>query len=340
MRLRFLDAARCLAIVMMVLAHVRDGLISPEGNASWLARLHDHTRGFTAPLFFVVAGWSFAQATLPRWPAFRAWGPPLRARLERIVLLFALGKLLTLPWWHEGFPLAVPGDVWLPFATSGVLECLALTLLVAHVWLLAAPRRLHAVGFTVLAAGAVLVGPWLQLVAGSWPLPLRGLFTAGGFSGGFPLAPTGAYFWLGAALGTVAVQRAWRPLQCALAAGSLGAALVATGWALGPGGAAYLLRQSGSALVVLAVLAVALEKTPQRPSLEPFAGRALTFYVGHMLVLWGVPFVPGLVFRAQHGLDTAEVACVTAAMLLVLSALCLTAEWASQRPESRRAAEG
>jgi len=334
MRLPFLDLARCLAIVMMVLAHARDSLISPQGRLDGLARLHEHTRGYTAPLFFIVAGWAFAQATLPRWQAFREWGRPLAARLERVVLLFVWGRLLTLPWWHEGFPLDVPREVWLPFATSGVLECLAVTLLVTHGLLLVVPPRWLAAALAALAASAVLGAPWLQGVAAGWPMLARGVFNAEGVAGGFPLAPTAAFFWLGAALGAVAVRRAWSARTCAAAAGVLGAGFLAASRVLS---SSPFLDRSGWVLLILAVLAAA---APRSLPLEPFAGRALTFYVGHMLMLWGVPFVPGLVFRVQNGFGVLEVVLVTCLMLAALAAVCLASEWARQRHQTRRAAEG
>ncbi len=340
MRLRFLDLARCLAIVMMTLAHVRDGLISPEGNAHALARLHDHTRGLTAPLFFLVAGWAFTAATLPRWRAFRAWGPPLRARVERIVVLFALGHLLTLPWWHEGFPVDVPREVWLPFATSGVLECLALAMLTSHLLLRLCPSpRALAVVSLLLAVGAVAAAAPVQEATSTWPLALRGPFNADGVPGGFPLAPFAAYFWLGTAVGV------WRPNAARLAAA--GAAALAVAWLLrdafpGPrmdvGSPALFSSRTGWALLLLAATAAADRLLPAGLSFERLASRGLTFYVGHMLVLWGVPFVPGLVHRLQHGLSTEGVVGVTVVMLAGLCAVCLSTE--RPAPEAERAAEG
>lgn len=340
MRLRFLDLARCLAIVMMTLAHVRDGLISPEGTAHALARLHDHTRGLTAPLFFLVAGWAFSAATLPRWRAFRSWGPPLRARLERIVVLFALGHLLTLPWWHEAFPIDVPRDVWLPFATSGVLECLALAMLASHLLLRVCPtpRALGVVSLLLAVCAAAAAAP-IQEATSGWPLALKGPFNADGVPGGFPLAPFAAYFWLGTTLGVLRPD-AWR-----LAAA--GGAALALWWLLrdaftGPrmdvGSPALFLGRTGWALLLLAGAAAADRLLPAGLSLERVASRGLTFYVGHMLVLWGVPFLPGLVHRLQHGLSAEGVVAVTVVLLAALCAVCLATE--RPAPETQRAAEG
>jgi len=326
-RLRFLDAARCLAMVMMVLAHVRDGLISPEGNAHWLMRLHDSTRGFTAPLFFIVSGWALATVTWPRWSRFQRWTPELRARLERIALLFIIGKLLTLPWWHPGFPVDVPAEVWLPFTTSGVLECLALAMLVAHACIALMPPRAFAGVCLALAAAAALLERPLQSATAAWPMLLRGPFNNDGVWGGFPIAASGGYFWLGAALG---VLYAFRPWSAATTL-AVGAGLLAAKGQL-------FITRAGVALAVLGVLALVVSSAPQHGVVDRLSRRALTFYVGHMVLLWGVPFVPGLVFLSQRGLGPGGVLGVTVAMLAGLSAACLLVlDREARKPELQRA---
>ena len=350
MRHRFLDTARCLAIVMMVVAHVRDGLMSQEAAASGLARLHDHFRGYTAPLFFVVSGWSFAAATLPRWRDHRVWGAPLRARIERIAVLFALGRGLTLPWWHEGFPFDVPREVWLPFGTSGVLECLAVAMLAAHalVCLTSGPRRF--VGWAlVLAVAAVLGAATLQELASGLPLPLRGLFNSDGVGGGFPLAPFAAYFWVGAALGGVGFLTAATPRSVTVACGALATSALLAGLLLDPlfsgprmavASPSLFLDRCGWVLLTVSLLAAAHLVLPERLTLERLSKRALTYYVGHMLLLWGIPFVPGLVHRSQHGAGVAQVALVAAAVLVGLTVFCVATERQQAQTERGHASGG
>lgn len=346
-RLRFLDTGRCVAMAMMVLAHARDGLMASEANGHWLARLHDHTRGFTAPLFFIVSGWAFSVATLPRAHDFERPGPALRSRVLRIGTLFVTGKLLTLPWWHGGFPSAVPAELWLPFTTSGVLECLAFAMLTAQLLVVVAPgRRAFAAASCALAAGAVLGAAGLQDVAEPWPLLARGVFNADGVGGGFPLAPFAAYFWLGAALGAFGLRRGFTCAAIAAPVLLLGVALdpvLSSDWAgsrAATASPALFLSRSGWVLFGLAALATAHELLPARLSLQRLSSRAFTFYVGHMVLLWGVPFVPGLVHRLQRGLDVAGVLAVTLAMLTALGALALLTERDDPEAELHRASSG
>ncbi|MBL8951347.1 MAG: DUF1624 domain-containing protein [Myxococcaceae bacterium] len=327
-RLRSLDVARCIAIVMMVLAHVRDGLISTEGNAHWLARLHDWTRGLTAPLFFIVSGWAFAAATVPRWPSFQVWGPGLRARTERIVTLFVVGKLLTLPWWHPGFPVDVPADVWVPFTASGVLECIALAMAVAHglALLKLTPRTFAAVMLALTVAAVGLAAP-VQAATAGWPLLLRGPFNTDGAGGGFALFPNGGYFWLGVAVGALWVTKPWSSATTL----GLGAAAKLVALAVGGGGALFLSR-GGWALLLLGALQLAVPAGAAMPKVELVARRAFTFYVVHMVALWGVPFVPGLVFLVQKSFSVFGVLGATAAILGGTAAALLAVDrWSPER---------
>jgi acyltransferase len=332
-RLRFLDVARCLAIVLMVAAHVRDFLLSAEASAHPLARLHEHARGFTAPLFFVVSGWAFAAATLPRWRSFTPRSPELMRRLKRIALLFVTGKLLTLPWWAEGFPFDVAPEHWRACATSGVLECIAVSMLLAHFALVALREvRPLLLALSALTTVAIFAAPTLQTAAASWPAPFAGLLNADGFSGGFPLAPFGAYFWVGVIAGGCA--QALGPRVTALAAAScfalfgLGAAPAMAMAIEAPraGVASAGLFFTRCAVAFAAVGLLACIRMPSLPALERLADRALTFYVAHMLLLWGVPFVPGLVHRLANQLDTFGVVLVTLGMLTGIGVMCLLAD--------------
>lgn len=162
-RLVFLDLARCLAIVMMVVAHFTDSFLGQGEAATPLVRLYGNVRGLTAPLFFLVSGWAFAVATLPRWAAFRGFSPELAARGRRAGVLYLWGYLLTLPWWAEGFPFEAADQVWEAFFAFGVLQCIATALVFAHVLVRVAPSpRLFSWLALFFALALVLVAPPLQ----------------------------------------------------------------------------------------------------------------------------------------------------------------------------------
>ncbi|MCC6995058.1 MAG: DUF1624 domain-containing protein [Deltaproteobacteria bacterium] len=336
-RLAYLDLARCVAIVLMVFAHLGDQLLAPEAKTSILFHWYAKTRGITAPLFFVVAGWAFAYATIPRLQRFRRWGPPLSRRLRRIGALYLCGYLLTLPWWASGFPFRVPSEVWTPFWAFGVLQCVATALLVSHLLALVAGRpSAFARWALAFALGSVAAAPFIQGWAASWPAHARGPWNADSVPGGFPVAPVAAYFWLGSALGTCCWARGWPPARVALVTGGLAGALFAVGSGLHPPLLAWLgaqrfgqaspslvLTRTAAALGIIAVLAGLSARARRLPWLvELCARRSLTFYLAHMLMLWGVPFVPGLVHRVGRCLDVPLVAGATLACLALIAAGC------------------
>ena len=99
-RLAFLDAARGTAMLMMVLGHVNDGLLSPQAKTGSFFEHYWAVRGLTAPLFLFVSGFAFVVASNPRWEEFRRLGPRLNKRLRRIGLLLLLGTFIQMPRWY------------------------------------------------------------------------------------------------------------------------------------------------------------------------------------------------------------------------------------------------
>jgi len=338
-RLVALDLARSAAIGLMVLAHVSDQLLAPEQWRTPAGVAYGAIRGITGPLFFVVSGWSFAAATLPFWADFRHRGPALSRRLRRAGVLFAWGYALTLPWWAPGFPVSAPAEAWEAFFAFGVLQTAATALVGAHLLLALAPSPRAFAALSALAALAlVAVAPSAQSLA---PVllehPLRGAFWAGKVAGGFPIAPYAAFFLVGSALGACARAEGWTSSRAAVVAavgaglGFASARLMAPVfarvlrpdefWASSP---SVFLHRLAAALLVLSA-AFALSRVVRRaPGWLAFGSRrALTFYVGHMLLLWGTPLTPGLVHLVRPKLELWQSALVAAG--------CLVAIWLAAR---------
>lgn len=321
-RVVFLDAARCAAIALMVFAHVSDSLRLPSAWSGAFGTYYGYLRGFTAPVFFLVSGWAFSLATLPKVERFRRWGPELKKRLGRVLTLLAWGYALTLPWWAEGFPFSSAGEVWAPFFAIGVLQCVAVALLAAQGLVLVAPsKRFYAGLALLLSTGAVLLGPRTSWAEHLW-LPLRGFFFAGAAQGGFPIAPHAAYFWLGSAAGALWLSERWTPRAMGFWLLGLGALGLWVGPKLGertaPSEALFLFRL-GQAALLLGLVSLFTSKLRGMPkALGLVARRPLTFYVGHMLLIWGVPFVPGLAHRVGPTLGPLGCALWAAGSLLAI----------------------
>jgi uncharacterized membrane protein len=340
-RVAWLDAARCLAIVLMVFAHVRDQLLSADLVGVGFDHWYGKTRGITAPLFFIVGGMAFAAATLHRSQDYQRWSQASKERLLRIVALFCWGYLLTLPWWAEGFPFQAPALVWKPFLTFGVLHTIATAMVVCHLLMLAGggPYRFAALAL-LFSLATIVIAPWLQTWASALGAAARGPLNGDGMPGGFPLAPHAAFFCFGAALGAMVLQTRGATRRFGLAAVGGGLALVALGKALHPvvlgtlgelrfwqSSPTLFLTRGGAALVIIGAFAALVPRSLSLPPLMATAARhALTFYVGHMLLLWGTPWLAGLVHRLGQSLSVAGVAALAGACLAGILCWCWLAE--------------
>jgi acyltransferase len=296
-RLTFLDAARAIAIVLMVFAHFTDQLLDPALHSGTFGALYAATRGFTAPLFFVVSGWSFAVSVMPR---ARLGTADLPRRVRRGGLLLLWGYLLTLPWWADGFPFTDSTAVWVPFWTAGVLQTLGVSLLIATGLLWWVPRPPVFAGLSAaLAVIFFAAAPWLTAHSTHWPAALRGYFDAQSVGGGFPITPWSAYFFAGLALG----GGLWVRKAKALEIGGVLVAVAALAWAgsralAGPDG--LLVWRFALVAGVLGSIAVVTSSGLRLPfAIRTLGQHALTFYVAHMVLLWGAPWFPGLVHRLR-----------------------------------------
>lgn len=129
-RIQFLDLLRGFAVVVMVLGHSIDAVLSPDARTTEMFRLYDAVRGFTAPVFLFVSGLAFTIATEKRWQEYRVFGRITIRRVLRLLLLLAVGYVLHFPFFslskllHNTTPAEYAG-----FFQVDVLHCLAVTLL-------------------------------------------------------------------------------------------------------------------------------------------------------------------------------------------------------------------
>lgn len=315
-RIGFVDAARTLAMALMVQGHVCDNLLSPAGKASSVYQHHLMLRGMTGPLFFFVSGFAFVVASDPSWadygrPSARLWG-----RLRRVASLLAVGWFLQIPRWSGP---AYSHAEWCYVFRSGVLHAVATALLVALV-LIGATRSRR--GFTVAAAAIAALSVAGGFFASSSPaLPeAAGLVLRTQEGSLFPVIPWMAHFLLGATVARLHLDVPRLSTTRALAAfvASTGAVLLAAGviwqtitpvevddlavWVSDP---EVFLTRAGLAWLAFGGLAALLGGLQSRPWLEAVASHALSIYVAHLIALYGWPGTPGLVQRLGATLDVA-----------------------------------
>lgn len=203
-RIRFLDVMRGFAVVIMVMGHSIDSVLSLDVRTTEVFRLYDAVRGFTGPMFLFVAGYAFAVATEKRWLEFHVPGRAVVKRLAKILLLFVIGYALHFPFFsfdkilHHATP-----EEYAQFFQVDVLHCLAASMLMLQIGvLLIRTARTFAVTVLLAAAGIVIATPLVWQVQFA---PLFSQFVAPYFNGLaltiFPVFPYAGFFFFGTGVG-------------------------------------------------------------------------------------------------------------------------------------------
>jgi acyltransferase len=271
-----------------------------------------HLRGLTAPLFLLVSG-AASVLGLRYEQDGRVSRVLLRRRVLMALVVIAIGYLLVFPasriadlWW-------ISPKVWRGFLQVNILQLNGVTLLLLTT-LLAFTRTVRryaawslGLGFLILLLAPVVFSvEWFR-----W-LP-EGLAAYLSFSHGslFPLFPASAYMFLGVGLGALLLElpearrvRGFR-LAClaasaallllSLAAEHIPASLLPAHDAY-KAGHAYTLLRLGFALLIFGTLAWVAERWPRlATACAPMGRKSLYVYVGHLVLIYGTPWTPGLV---------------------------------------------
>jgi uncharacterized membrane protein len=311
-RLAALDAARALGIVAMVAGHTLDALLSPAARALPGVDAYWKARGFTAPLFLLVAGWALTVATRRA----RARGSDvILGRLPRIMTLLAIGVLLRWPGW--GREALWRGDLatWEHLLAFDALHAIAAALLLAAlVFSLGRPRREEAMLFALLLVGAVALGmhdpsPRPGSMAGLVP------WLALGGSSPFPVVPWVAYVFAGCLVGMAAEARPEAaPRWMAFTGGTIVAATFLSGvGSMLPGHPVLILYRIGVVLLTLAVLSAVPGAVAGR--LAPVGRLSLAAYAIHVPVIYGWSTTQGLAGRVGPVLSVGAALGVAALVL-------------------------
>lgn len=312
-RLRYIDMARAVAILLMLEGHFVDVTLAPEwriaGNPVY--EVWFHCRGLAAAAFFTVTGLIFSFLMSGAAAAGTAFLSERRVRrgLTRVIELLAWGYLLQVDLRRVPSMLAGDWPSWL--GAFHVLQCIAVGLLgiIAVFGLLwRSPTWLRIGVFSALGMAMFLFSQWLANQAG--PVPAHAPhWLQNAFKGpwvNFPVAPWLGFTFYGAALGGWARQLRddgkGNGAAVFLAAGAL---LAAAGWyfdrKLGGGfldllGAdpanravpAFFHGRFGETLLVIGLLAWIEGRFHAQAKLLCTVGRnTFPIYVGHVILLYG-----------------------------------------------------
>ena len=219
-RLAFVDAARALAMLLMLQGHSADNLLVESDKASRFFQLYWSARGVTAPLFLALSGFALVVASDARWEEYGRLGRPLSRRLWRSAQILFVGFLLQVPRWTGNPPFDFSAADWNHLFRSGVLQVIAVGLAAAHALIGAfRSRRAFTASATALGGAAFALAPLLAQPGGALA---QGLFPPADLRLRLPtspLVPWIGYFFFGLAAGEALPRPAFSPDPAAIRCG-------------------------------------------------------------------------------------------------------------------------
>jgi uncharacterized membrane protein len=162
-RIQFIDFLRGFAVIVMVIGHSLDSVLSQELRTSELFGYYNVMRGFTAPLFLFVAGFAFLVATRKRWEEYRVLSRPLKKRVVKMSGLILIGYAMHFPFFSFTKIVQASGPQELSqLLQVDILQCLAVSILLLHALIWFSPTEGSFVRIlSVVTAAIVLLAPWI-----------------------------------------------------------------------------------------------------------------------------------------------------------------------------------
>lgn len=156
-RIQCIDFMRGFAVIVMVVGHSIDSVLSIDERTTALFRLHDAVRGFTAPLFLFVSGFAFSVATERKWATYLSLSTPTLKRFGNIVLLLIIGYALHSPFFSLNKILFEANlQEYMQFFQVDVLHCVAISLLLLHL-IIFVTRTPRAFALSTLGVAAAII---------------------------------------------------------------------------------------------------------------------------------------------------------------------------------------
>ena len=132
-RYLFIDLYRSAVILLMLEGHVFRTFLSAQVQQSPIFQFHEFFHGLSAPAFLFGAGLTFVISTRKRWESYHHWAEPLARRVRKLLLVFALGLALRLPYFSfRKIVLECTHEEILRLFQFDVLHCIGIGLLLLH----------------------------------------------------------------------------------------------------------------------------------------------------------------------------------------------------------------
>ena len=328
-RVIFIDLARALAVVLMVVGHTSSALLGLSFRTGSWFDVWTFQRGLTSALFLLLAGFAFSVATSRHWKSHASATPAVLKRVRRFALFVLLGYGLHFPVLHLS-ELATATDLqWRSFLAVDVLQLIGVTLIAVQLLVLVSrTRRAFMLAAFAAALAVIALSPavwridWTQFL----PLSLAAYFSPSTGSL-FPLFPWAAYVFVGAAAGQL--YGTWGAAHLAAFARwgvVVGTALVAAGAGLGTGIPGDVAIRTGICFLILAGIGHISRRITQLPHVfGAVAQESLIVYFVHLCIVYGSIWNAGL--WRFYGESLTPVATVAVSLGVVAAMVGLAWQW-------------
>jgi uncharacterized membrane protein len=309
-RLTYIDAMRGLAVIWMIQTHVVNACLDSAYKNGFFFHFLNLSNGFVAPSFIFCAGAGFWLAAERKGDEYKGLRPAFWIYLRRLLLIFAIGYWLHLPYYSLWRVLTAPPERLMGFYAIDVLQLIAVSSLIA-LGLFFLLRRLEWLAWACLLAwgGVVFFTPsiWRIDPFSFLPAPLAMLLARQPVSR-FPLFPWSAYLFAGVAV-TALLRRSHHSQRWAKILIGLASALIllifyvpglptsyvpVTEWWYSSSSHA-LFRTSGVVLL-FAGFSLLEERLPKRLSqfFQSCGQESLYIYVIHLMIVYGSTINSGI----------------------------------------------
>ena len=352
-RVVFIDLARALAVLLMIVGHTGSALLAGEFRTGTWYDVWVFQRGLTSALFLLLAGFAFSVATTRHWPANLHLSRAVLKRVRRFALFIVLGYALHFPVDPLAALATATEQQWRSFLAVDVLQLIGVTFIVVQALVLAARTgRVFMAAAFGLAGAVILAAPAAWSIDWEQILPLAiASYLSPSTGSQFPFVPWAAFVLIGAGAGQLYARWGAGHLAAFANRGMLapGAVLIAVAlsmhalpfplfagpWRWVPG---EVLFRTGACFVILGLVAHASRHIAQLPRvLGAVAQRSLLIYFVHLCVVYGSIWNAGLYQFYGEALTPGATVVTVVAVVAAMTALAWLWNWLKHaRPRTAR----
>ncbi len=346
-RVVFIDQARTLAIMLMLVGHSLDRFLGEPWRSGQVYQEYRFVRGFSSALFLMVSGFSFVIASFGHFDDYKSFTPRLRARLRRIALVLFLGYLLHLfaPTLSL-FLVHLNPTNWERFVSFDILQNIAFGLAFLHITvrLAGTKERFWKVALALmLVAFALAPLTYLPAVDKHLPVEIASMVNLYHRSQ-FPLVPYAGYLFLGSVFGYwfLKLQRSGKEHRVFYVIVAVAICLIVTEYIIRnliPGGifpysipkknmAGNTFSRAGFAMLLISgIYFLGRVRTILSNVTFVLSKETLSIYFVHLFLVYGSNSFPSLFASHQRAMSPIQVFSFIAGLTLAMAAMAYSFSW-------------